>query len=244
MITDDLWNRWDSADKTKRVLSDAKFASEAQTFHERQSSNFYALNSNLPKKVGLAALHELRVVEHYMHAVRRHVQFWVAEKASFEQLMSSIKKWFYVLIGLGVILAVFQHVYPLLIVADQETQLWLSKFKLERSLFVLIVLAALLYSITWLFWENLERYHSMELSRMMDAIVELTGCSIPLYVIRHLHDYADTPVFEGYLNYVKALVLAKYFTPHNLDELTEKTFSNGFSQGEMYDYWNVHFVNR
>lgn len=239
MITDELWKYWDSADKTKRVLSDAKFASEAQTFHENESSNFYKLNSNLPNEVTLAAHHELRVAEHYMHAVREHMQRWVEEKASFKQLRSLIAKWFYVMVGLTAILVVYPR-----IVADQETQLWISSNNIETTLNVLTVLAALLYSIIWLLWENFERYYSMELGRMMDAIVELSGCEIPFNVIHHVHDYSDTPVFEGYLNYVKALVLAKYFTPHNLRELTEETFSIGFSHRHMRHFFNVHFVDR
>jgi len=239
MITDELWKYWDSADKTKRVLSDAKFASEAQTFHENESSNFYKLYSNLPNEVTLAAHHELRVAEHYMHAVREHMQRWVEEKASFKQLRSLIAKWFYVMVGLTAILVVYPR-----IVADQETQLWVSSNNIETTLNVLTVLAALLYSIIWLLWENFERYYSMELGRMMDAIVELSGCEIPFNVIHHVHDYSDTPVFEGYLNYIKALVLAKYFTPHNLRELTEETFSIGFSHRHMRHFFNVHFVDR
>ena len=239
MITDDFWKYWDSADKTKHVQNDGKFASEAQNFQENQSSNFYKLNSNLPSEVTLAAQHELRVVEHYMHAVRKHMQRWVVEKASFKQLRSLIAKWFYVMIGLTAILVVYPR-----IVADHETQLWLSRYNIETTLNVLTILAALLYSITWLLWENFERYYSMELSRMMDAIVELSGCRIPFNVIHHVHDYSDTPVFGGYLNYVKALVLAKYFTPHNLRELAEETFSIAFSHRQMRDYFNVHFVDR
>ena len=228
-----LWDNWHFKVYAEETDLDDGFWADALKFEECQRARYIALRSNLPTEVSAKAKHEIRVMQHYVYAASSLIKRWVYEKKSSEFAIRNLTKG---ILGF-LVLSFCLSIYPIL-AGDDKTGLFIKNSQLDDVSIILGLLLAALSGIVQLNYLRLDAINSLKLDRMVDGIAEVTGCTMSHGVIRMLHDYQDTPIYDGHLHYIKALVVCKYFEPEKLVELTDEVFEREYSIGIMRVHWN------
>ena len=231
----DVFYLWEGDDFGKSLYGDDKLLEEAIAFEEQQKRTYYSLLRNVDEKFRISAEHDASVLSHQFIAIGRLMRRCVSERNTINNLKSVANKWGYASFAL----AFFVILYPS-IFSDQETSQFLKDYNIELILLVVGVIALTLNIILIFLWDSHERNYNIRLERRIDAAVGTNGCLMSVRLVRNLHDYFDTPVFEGELSYAKALVLAKYVPNPRLIEINEHGISASFENRIMSGRWDAY----
>ena len=225
-----LWDGW-SMESKHRYLMDNDLAFQAALDYEEHCRSVFRDIRKLIKIDDHRRLkHDERVLKHYFRKINDLMQWWIFEKRLYKAKQKSNQKFVWVIGGAMLLLGIIPWI---------DSRVIFTGTPFENLAYLIISLLAILgfrdfYQMHLM--QAREEANSLKLDRMIDAVGEITGCTITFGFIRVLTDYQDTPVEDALNEWSRATLALKYVSIDEIDGL-DKNLEWDASRGILKEHW-------